>query len=314
MTDEKWQHYDNGYYGSFWHFDGREELPCAVAHTGDGNDCSTLGYDMSRWCIQFPEYLFDAYFVQAKDPNVHQYDWSLINMGELEIVEPRSLAWQPCPQFLNGYWPEQGTGGAGSRNLATKMPGRVIADWHISNGPWVPYGDPTLLRYTPVHSGRLRLIAADDGPSDLIDAQIGYYDQPDRFQANSQDILVVRKNAVSHAFVDTLEPVADDEQAYVKDVVVVERGSHNQRLVKVVTVEGEDWVYLSGKWGWRPDGDQPVPSVTTDADIVVWRVVNNVAKKVYLAGGSYANTAQGSWNFGSHGNHYVADMGGTTAY
>jgi len=306
----------NHYYGSFWHFDGRKELPCAVAHTGDGDNCSMLGYDMSRWCIQFPEYLFDAYFVQAKDPNVHQYDWSLINMGELEIVEPQSLVWQPCPQFLDGYWPEPGTVGAGSRSLAAKAPGRVIADWHISDGPWVPDGHPTLLRYPAVHSGRLRLIAADDGPSDLIDAQVGYERQwnGEQSQANSQDILVVRKSAVSHAFVDTLEPIADDEESYVKDVVVVATGSHNQRLVKVVTAEGEDWIYLSGRWSTRPDGDKPVPSVTTDADIVVWRVVNNAVKRVYLAGGSYAETPRGSWNFGSHGNHYVADMAGTTGY
>jgi hypothetical protein len=304
----------NRYYGAFWHFDGRKELPSAVAHTGDGDDCSTLDYDMSRWCIQFPEYLFDTYFVQAKDPNVHQYDWSLINMGEMEIVEPQPLVWQPCPQFLDGYWPDPGTRGGGPRTIAGKGPGRVVVDWHISNGPWVPRGDETLLRFTPAHSGRLRLIMADDGPADLIDAQIGYYDQPDFFQANSQDILVIRKSASSHAFVGTLEPIADDEQAYVKDVVVVERGSHNQQLVKVVTAEGEDWVYLSGKWGARPNGDQPVAGVTTDADIVVWRVVNSAVKGVYLAGGSYANTAHGSWNFGSYGNHYVPDMAGATGY
>ena len=56
---------ENGYYGSFWHFDGRSELPSAVAHTGDGDDCSELPFDRSRWCIQFPEYLFDAYFIEA---------------------------------------------------------------------------------------------------------------------------------------------------------------------------------------------------------------------------------------------------------
>jgi hypothetical protein len=160
------------------------------------------------------------------------------------------------------------------------------------------------------------MIMADDGSSQLIDAQIGYYRQWNGEQtlSNSQDILAVRKSAVSHAFVDTLEPIADDEQSYVKDVVVVAKGNHNQQLVKVTTAEGEDWVYLSGSWGWRPDGDQPVPSITTDADIIAWRVVNNAVKRVYLAGGSYADTSHGSWDFGSHGNHYVADMGGTTAY
>jgi len=297
----------NRYYGSFWHFDGREELPSAVAHTGDGNDCSELDFDMSRWCIQLPEYLFDAYFIGAKDVNEHQYDWCFINMGDLEVVEPNGLVWEPYPQFLDGYWPASGTRGEGGRAITSKTSGRIVADWKISNGPWVPYGDETLLRFTPEHGGCLRLIVADDSPGHLINAQIGYYDKPDFFQANSQDILVVRKNAVSHAFIDTLEPIADDEETYVKDIVVVERGNYNQQLVKVTTIEGEDWVYLSGNWDWRPDGDWPVSSVATDADIVVWRVINNVVRRVYLAGGSYANTPHGSWDFGSYGNHYTAD-------
>jgi hypothetical protein len=156
----------------------------------------------------------------------------------------------------------------------------------------------------------------DDSSGSIINAQVGYERQGngEQSQANSQDILVIRKIVASYAFVDTLEPIADDEDAYVKDVVVVERGSHNQQLVKIVTVEGEDWIYLSGRWSTRPDGDKPVPSVTTDADIVVWRVVNNAVKRVYLAGGSYAETPRGSWNFGSHGNHYVADTAGATGY
>lgn len=39
---------ENHYYGSFWHFDGRKEIPSAVAHTGDGNDCTNLPFDRSR--------------------------------------------------------------------------------------------------------------------------------------------------------------------------------------------------------------------------------------------------------------------------
>ncbi len=280
-------------------------MPCAVAHTGDGIDSSDLPFRKSRWCIQFPEYLFDAYFIEAKDARVHQYDWCLINMGNLEVVEPLGLSWSNYDAFLSDYWPVNE--GAGEKTIASKPSGHIVADWKISNGPWIPYGDETLLRFTPEHGGCLRLIVADDSPGHLINAQIGYYDKPDFFQANSQDILVVRKNAVSHAFVDTLEPIADDEEAYVKDVVVVERGSHNQQLVKVTTAEGQDWVYLSGNWGVRPDGDQPVPTVTTDADMVAWRVINNVVRRVYLAGGSYANTPHGSWNFASSGKHYVAD-------
>jgi len=301
----------NRYYGSFWHFDGRKELPSAVAHTGDGIDSSELPFRRSRWDIQFPEYLFDAYFIDANDAAEHQYDWCFINMGDLEIVEPTQLTWQDYTTFLDGYWPKPGTRGEGERTIASKTPGNVVADWRISNEPWdrEVHVDETLLRNPPQHSGRLRLTMADDTPSDLIQAEIGWYAQPNGSQtlANSQDILVVRKNAVSHAFIDTLEPIADDEEAYVKDVVVVERGNHNQQLVKVTTIEGQDWVYLSGNWGWRPDGDWPVSSVTTDADIVVWRVINNVVRRVYLAGGSYANTPHGSWDFGSPGKYYVAD-------
>lgn len=48
MIDEAWQNNENGYYGSFWHFDGREELPSAVAHTGDGDDCSQRAGPCSR--------------------------------------------------------------------------------------------------------------------------------------------------------------------------------------------------------------------------------------------------------------------------
>jgi len=301
---------ENGYYGSFWHFDGRMELPSAVAHTGDGTDCSELPFQRSRWNIQFPEYLFDAYFIDANDGQIHQYDWCFINMGDLDIVEPTGLTWQSDSAFLTGYWPNDR--GAGTRTIADKSGGRIVAEWRISASPWVQDGVQTVLRYPPQHSGKLNLIMADDSSSQLIDAQIGYYRKGDgeQTQANSQDILVVRKDAVSHAFVDTLEPIADDEQAYVKDVVVVERGNSNQQLVKVTTAEGEDWVYLSGKWGARPDGNQPVPGIATDADIVAWRVVDNTVTRFYLAGGSYAETPHGSWNFGSFGNHYVADNNG----
>jgi hypothetical protein len=78
-------------------------------------------------------------------------------------------------------------------------------------------------------------------------------------------------------------------------------------LVKITTIEGEDWIYLSGYWGARPDGDQPVTSVKTDADIVVWRHVNNDIKRVYIAGGSYAETPHGSWDFSYVGNHYIGE-------
>jgi len=300
---------DKAYYGSFWHFDGRSELPSAVAHTGDGDDCTDLSSERSRWCIQFPEYLFDAYFIQAKDGAEHHYGWCFINMGELELIEPAGLSWQDYPEFSDGHWPEPGTRGAGSRTIASKGSGRIVADWIISNTPWEPDGDPTLLRVSPQHSGRLRLIMADDGPSQLIDAQIGYYRKGNGEEtlANSQDILAVRKKEFGHAFIDTLEPIANDEEAYVMDVAVIARGSHNQQLVKVKTSEGEDWVYLSGKWAQRPDGYQPFAGITTDADILAWRVVDNKVTRFYLAGGSYAQTAHGYWNFGTQGNHYTAD-------
>ena len=100
----------------------------------------------------------------------------------------------------------------------------------------------------------------------------------------------------------------------VKDVIIVAQGNHNQQLVKIVTVEGEDWVYLSGKWSARPDGDRPVSGVRTDADILAWRVVNNAVTKLYLAGGSYADTPNGSWNFSSPGSHYVANPSGISGY
>jgi len=301
---------ENGYYGSFWHFDGRSELPSAVAHTGDGTDSSKLPFRRSRWNIQFPEYLFDAYFIDANDGQTHQYDWCFINMGELDIVEPAGLTWQSDSAFLADYWPNDR--GAGTRTIADKSGGRIVAEWSVSSSPWVQDGAQTVLRYPPQHSGKLNLIMADDGSSQLIDAQIGYYRKGNGEQthANSQDILVVRKNAVSYAFVDTLEPVADDEQAYVKDVIVVAKGNHNQQLVKVTTAEGQDWIYLSGQWGARPDGDGPVAGIVSNADILAWRVVDNAVTRFYLAGGSYAYTPDGFWDFGSHGNHYITDNGG----
>ncbi|MBN2594963.1 MAG: hypothetical protein JXA81_15765 [Sedimentisphaerales bacterium] len=303
--------WNNVYYGSFWHFDGRNELPSAVAHTGDGADCSELPFQRSRWNIQFPEYLFDAYFIDANDGQIHQYDWCFINMGDLRIVEPTDLPWEVCT-FLGDHWPTNR--GAGSRTIASNGIGRIVADWIISNKPWdwETHVDETLLRNPPQHNGRLRLIMAEDGPSDLIKAEIGWYSHANGEQtlANSQDILAVRKNAVSYAFVDTFEPIADDEQAYVTNVTINESGNHLQQLVKVTTTEGEDWVYLSGQWGARPDGDWPVAGIVTDADILAWRVVDNTVTRFYLAGGSYAETPQGSWNFGSFGNHYVADNNG----
>lgn len=306
---------ENRYYGSFWHFDGRKELPSAVAHTGDGVDSSELPFRRSRWDIQFPEYLFDAYFIDANDGSSHQYDWCFINMGDLDVVEPFGLYWSDYDAFLSDYWPVDR--GAGNKTIASKstgrhqVPGKIVADWRISNEPWnrEVHTNETLLRNPPQHSGKLRLIMSDNDEEVVIKAEIGWYTHPNGEQtlANSQDILVVRKNAVSHAFIDTLEPIADDEEAYVKDVVVVEKGNHNQQLVKVVTDEGEDWVYLSGQWGARPDGDQPVAGIITDADILAWRVVDKKVTRFYIAGGSYADTPHGSWDFGSQGNHYVSD-------
>ncbi len=143
----------------------------------------------------------------------------------------------------------------------------------------------------------------------MINAQVGYERQwnGEQSQANSQDILAIRKLATSHVFVDTLEPVADDEQPYVKDVTVVVRGSHQQQLVKVTTADGEDWIYLSGRWGARPDGAFPLVGITTNADIVAWRIVGGTVTKIYLASGSYAATASGQWEFEVVGNHYLPD-------
>lgn len=297
----------NGYYGSFWHYDGRKELPCAVAHTGDGKNCSELDFNMSRWCIQFPEYLFDAYFVEAKDSNEHQYDWSLINMGELEIIEPKALQWEPFSEFLADYWPAPGTRGAGERSAALKAAGQIVADWHVSNASWIPFGDSKLLRYPPAYNGKLRLIAVDDSSSLLINSQIDCYDQPALFQANSQDILTIRKQAHAHAFIDTLETIAEDEEPFVKDVTIVSLGPYMQRLMKVTTSVGQDWVYLSGKWKDRSNGEQPIADITTDADMVIWRTTNGLVTRVYIANGSYAITSDGQWQFESFGNHYLDD-------
>jgi len=148
---------------------------------------------------------------------------------------------------------------------------------------------------------------ADDTPAQLINAQIGYYRQWNGEQtlANSQDVLAVRKFGAAHAFIDTLEPIADDEGAYVKDVTVVARGNQQQQLVKIATAQGEDWVYVSGRWGARPDGHYPLLGLTTDADIVAWRIQGGVVTRFYLANGSYAMTAAGQWQFERVGNHYV---------
>jgi len=309
MLDNRWDGWENRYYGSFWHFDGRKELPSAVAHTGDGVDSSDLPFTRSRWDIQFPEYLFDAYFIESKDQSAHQYDWCFFNMGELEVTEPGGLSWNDYDTFLE-YWPT--SQGAGERTIASKPAGRIVGDWRVTNGPWVANGDETLLRNPPQHSGRLRLIMPDDSPSDLIKAEIGYYEEwyGGQSLANSQDILAVRKTQSSCAFIDTLEPIADDEEAYVNNVSVVEVGNHQQRLVKVTTSEGEDWIYLSGEWNSRPDGETPVAGVATDGDILVWRVVGETVRRVYIANGSYGDTPHGSWSFGFSGNHYLADTDG----
>ncbi len=78
-----------------------------------------------------------------------------------------------------------------------------------------------------------------------------------------------------------------------------------RELVRITTAEGEDWVYLSGQCGFRPDGDRPVAGIATDADILAWRVVGDMVTNFYLAGGSYAVTPNGSWDFGFIGNHYA---------
>ena len=89
---------------------------------------------------------------------------------------------------------------------------------------------------------------------------------------------------------------------------MIATGNHNQQLVKVSTVDGEDWVYLSGQWSARPDGNQPVAGIVTDADMLAWRVVDNEVTRFYLANGSYADTPHGFWDFGSHGNHYAGGI------
>ncbi|MBM4028570.1 MAG: hypothetical protein FJ280_24715 [Planctomycetes bacterium] len=99
------------------------------------------------------------------------------------------------------------------------------------------------------------------------------------------------------------EPVPEDRpEPYVRNVEIVEAGKHLQRLAKVTTAEGEDWVYMSGQWAADAYG-QP-PSVTTDADMVVWRLQAGQVTRVYLANGSYATTPAGHWQFESRGNHY----------
>ena len=53
------------------------------------------------------------------------------------------------------------------------------------------------------------------------------------------------------------------------------------------------------------NGDHPIPNITTDADLVVWRIEDGRVTRVYLANGSYAVTSDGYWQFESVGNHYA---------
>jgi hypothetical protein len=80
-----------------------------------------------------------------------------------------------------------------------------------------------------------------------------------------------------------------------------------QRLTKVTTLVGQDWVYLSGKWKDRSNGEHPIANITTDADMVIWRITNDIVTRLYIANGSYAITPDGQWQFESIGNHYIDD-------
>ena len=62
-------------WGDFLHFDDNSIMPSAIAYT---DMCGPYSTDpgiarQERWCIQLPEYLFDAYFFKTRDETSHLF-------------------------------------------------------------------------------------------------------------------------------------------------------------------------------------------------------------------------------------------------
>lgn len=232
-------------WGDFLHFDSDPQLPSAIAYTDMAEPHQTTPglARQERWNIQMPEYLFDAYFVNARDNRPEIIEWGFRNLGEVSIVSPQvtlspaknddGTPWDPF-----GYYREN-----------TKHDGQGFqtdqmwqAEWTMNEGSivWGPtYVNPTFGRNFPypLVGSKLRLTMAAEPGTKVVTAWLVGPGRDETVQLR-QDLAVVRRDAATAAFIDTLEPISSEP--LVLRVEVIDRAADGALAVKVTTREGTD--------------------------------------------------------------------------
>jgi hypothetical protein len=238
-----------------------------------------------RWCVQCPEYLFDAFFMKPRDGKEHLLQWGFHNVGEMTLVTPGAIELKPAKNKDGSPWDPFGyyRKNTGHEGMSFATDSIWQADWTIlQGGLWDGASIPK--------GARMRVTQAGEGGTEVVWAWLtGPRRQDDA--GVRQDFVVARRNGRETCFVSTCEPVAASAEPFVRSVEVVAKGDSGARVVKVsVTGDGEDYFLVGGLADFTEDLTARRPEIslgpfTTDAALAVVRVRGGRPVRAMLAGG-----------------------------
>jgi hypothetical protein len=277
-------------WGSFLHFDPNPEMPSAIAYTDMPGERSTRPgrARQERWCVQLPEYLFDAYFIRMRDNSSHVLQWGFRNLGEMAVVTPANAPLTPAKNPDGSPWDP-----FGYYRRNTRHEGQTFNANDMWQGEWT-MNDGSInfdaACPNPPRGARLRLTMAGEPATQIITAWLtGPGRNSDAFQAR-QDFVVVRRQAAATCFASTFEPVAVGGAPLVQAVVVTAKDDSGAQAIEVKTSKGSDWFLVGGLPDFTKDlktgrSVRTLGPFTTDAALAVVRVEDAKVVRAMLAGG-----------------------------
>lgn len=288
-------------WGDFLHFDDHPQLPSAIAFTDMAERRSTTPgiARQERWVVQLPEYLFDSYFISARDGQSHTYDWGFRNLGEIALVSPQlspvpaknndGTPWDPFGDHSgNGYY-RPNTGHDGVEFVTSQM---WQADWTMNEGAIVfglPWNRPDYAN--PPRGARLRLTMAAELDTKIVTAWLRGPGNAETVELR-QDFVDVRHKGPSASFIDTLEPVLSEP--LVQRVEIVDKKADGALAVKVTTREGADWFLVGNRDFKAPIGIRVTGPFNTDAKLAMVRINKAGVRDIMFAGGKFLEFGDGT--------------------
>lgn len=231
---------DAAVWGDFLPFDGHPEIPSAAAYTDRcGKESDKPGpARQERWCVQFPEYLFDAYLMKPRDGREPLLQLGFHNIGEAAVVTPAGAPLSPAKNPDGTPWDPFGhyRKETGREGMSLTPDGPWQVEWTMNEGGlWDRKDLP--------RGSRLRLTqtAAPGTEVGLAWLKGGRRQESDPIR---QDFVVARRRARETGFIGTWEPIAAGAEPFVRSLEAVE--SNGAFAVKGTTAKGADWILFGG--------------------------------------------------------------------